>query len=62
MVTLETLHKEMKQMRSELDLLRNVVAEDYPLSDKAQAELDEARVTMDHGDYVNHEDIVKRYG
>jgi len=56
MVTLETLYKEMKQMRSELHFLRHLLEEEYELSDEAIRKLEHARKTP-RSAYISHEDV-----
>lgn len=61
-VTLETLHREMKHMRNELHLLRFIIEDEYELSDEARHELNAARERMEKGEYVPHEEVMKKYG
>jgi hypothetical protein len=57
-VTLETLHKELKQMRNDLHFLKHVMEEEYELSDEAKQRLEIARKTP-RSDYIDHEDVKK---
>jgi len=61
-VTLETIHQEIHQVKSELYRLRNMLADEGELTDEAYRDLEEAREEMGRGDYVTHEEIVAKYG
>ena len=61
-VTLETIYQEIKQVRSELHRVRDMLADEGELADKARRELDEAREEMTHGQYVTHEEVMAKYG
>ena len=60
-VTLEIIHKDMQRIKKELSLLRHLVEEDYELSDEARQKLQKARVDMDSGEYVFHEEMMARH-
>ncbi len=60
--TLNTIQKEIKQMKEELIFLRHVVEENCPLSKWASRELQKARNQMANGNYVQHKDILAKYG
>ena len=61
-VTLETIHEDMQKIKNELLFLRHVMEEEYELSSKAQQKLQAARERMDKGEYIPHEDVMKKYG
>jgi hypothetical protein len=60
--TLNTIQKEIKQMKKELCFLRHVVEEDYPLSKWASREFQKAGNEMANGNYVQHKDVLAKYG
>ena len=57
-VTLETLHREMKHMKNELHLLRYMMEEEYDLSEETIKKLEIARKTP-RSEYIRHEDVKK---
>ena len=61
-VTLEMIHREMKRIKNEFIFFRLLMEEDYELSDKARKDLQEAKERMDKGEYVLHEEVMKKYG
>ena len=61
-VTLETIHEDMQKIKNELLFLRHVMEEEYELSGEARQELQAARERMDKGEYIPHEDVMKKYG
>ena len=61
-VTLETIHEDMQKIKNELVFLRHVMEEEYELSGEARQELQSARERMDKGEYIPHEDVMKKYG
>lgn len=58
-VTLETIHKEIVDIKGEIQFLRHVMEEEYELSDWAKKELAEARKVPD-SDLINHEELKRR--
>lgn len=53
------LHKDVLEIRKELSVIKNILFENYELSDKAKAELAEARKTP-RLKYISHEEVKKR--
>ncbi len=58
-VTMETLHKDIKKLCGEVKLIRNIISEEYELSDWTKKELKEARAVPDSG-LISHEEAKKR--
>jgi hypothetical protein len=58
-ITLETIHKEIKQMQSDLYLLKHIMEEEYELSEKTQEKLDRARKTP-RSEYISHEHVKRK--
>lgn len=61
-VTLETIHKDIKQMQNDLSLVKHIMEEEYELSEETRQELHAARKRMKNGDFVSHETVMKKYG
>lgn len=62
-VTLQKIYKEIEDVKTELHLIRHIMAEDYELSDEVLGELKKARDEMDNrGEFVTHEEIMSKYG
>jgi hypothetical protein len=61
-VTLEMIHREMQQLKSEIHLLRDMMEGEWKLSDATRRELRKAREEMAQGEYVRHDDVVAKYG
>ena len=61
-ITLETIHRKIQQVKAELNILRNMLGDEGELTDGARKELQKARKDMSHGKYVSHEDVVAQYG
>jgi len=61
-VTLETIHQEIQQIKSELHRVRNMLEDEGELTDEARRDLCEAREQMARGDYATHEEIMAKYG
>ena len=61
-ITLETIHKEIQQVKVELYILRAMLANEGELTDEARQELQKAREEMSHGEFVGHEEIMAKYG
>ena len=56
---LATIHRDIKQMKSELLFLRHVMEEEYELSEEAKKQLEMARKTP-RSAYLSHEAVKKR--
>jgi len=61
-VRLETIYREIQQVKSELHRVRDMLTDEGELTEEARRELDEARKEMAHGQYVTHEEVVAKYG
>ena len=61
-MTLDTIHKEIKQLQNDIFVLRHIMEEEYPLSNWASKALKKAREEMGQKNYVPHEEILAKYG
>jgi exonuclease VII small subunit len=61
-VTLETIYREIQQVRSELHRVRDMLEDEGELADEAQQDLDKARDLMARGQYATHEEVLAKYG
>ena len=61
-ITLETIHKDIQQLKNELHRVRSMLENEGELTEEARRELKEAREEMDHGEYIAHEEIMAKYG
>lgn len=61
-VTLETIHKDIEQLKNELHRVRSMLEDEGELTREARRELADARKQMARGEYVAHEEIMARYG
>jgi DNA gyrase/topoisomerase IV subunit A len=43
--TIETIHKEVHELKKDITIIKSILREDFELSDHAKAELKEARET-----------------
>ena len=59
-VTLEEIHKDLKDIKGELKFLKHVIGEEFELSEHAKKELSEARKTPKE-EYISQEDIEKEF-
>lgn len=57
-VTLETIHKEIKEMKGDLHLMRHIMQEEYELSEETKKKLEFARKTP-RSKYIAHKDVKK---
>ena len=53
---IETLHKDIIQLRREVELIRHILEEDYDLDEKARKALEKARKTP-KSDYVDLDEL-----
>ena len=60
-ITLETIHREIQQVRGDLHVLKSMLEDESELTDEARQELKKARKEMDRGDYISHEEIKAKY-
>lgn len=58
-VTLQTIHRELAEIKGDIEFLKHVMKEDYPLSDWATKELAESRKRPD-SELISHENVKKR--
>ena len=58
-ITLETIHKEIQQVRTQLHRLLD---DEGNLSEEARLEIKKAREEMAHGEFISHEEIKAKYG
>lgn len=61
-VTLETIHKEIQQVKGELHVLRSMLNKDSDLTNEARRELEKARKETAKGEYISHEEIMAKHG
>ena len=59
-ITLEHIHKDILEVKSELKRLSSVIEEDFELSESTKKELEEARKEPLSG-YVDHEKVLKEF-
>ena len=57
MTTLESLHKEIQELKSDVEKILEIL-EEYELTDDAKKALSEAR-KIPESEYVSHEDVKK---
>lgn len=58
-VTLDTIYKEVVDIKGEIKLLKHLMEEEYDLSTWAKKELEEARKVPD-SELISHEEVRKR--
>ena len=58
-VNLGTIHKELHDLKKDIEFIKHAVSEDYELSALARKELSEARKVPD-SDLISHDDLKKR--
>ncbi len=56
---IETLHKEILDIKNDLAYIKNILSEEYELSDEAKKQLEIARKTP-VSEYISHEEVKKR--
>jgi len=54
MTTIETVHKDLVDLKKDMDFIKHILAENYELSDGAKKDLKEARETPE-SEYVDLE-------
>ncbi len=57
--TLEHLHKDIEEMKSDLALIKNILYEEYELSEQGKKDLEEARKTP-RSEFIGLEEARKR--
>ena len=55
-ITIQKLHEDLVEIKSELSRLRTLVEEDYELVDDVVEEIEESK-SRSHDDMVNHEEM-----
>ena len=58
-ITLQTIHKDLVDIKGDIEFLKHVTREDYELSDWAKKELAEARKTPD-SELISHDTVKKQ--
>lgn len=58
--TLEHLHKDLKDLKRDMALVKHILSEEHELSEEAKKKLAKARKTSD-SEYVSHEEVRKRF-
>ncbi|MEK6946173.1 MAG: hypothetical protein AABX32_01060 [Nanoarchaeota archaeon] len=58
-VSLETIHKELADIKGDLKFLKHIMKEEYELSGWSKKELAESRKVPD-SDLISHEEVRKR--
>jgi iron-sulfur cluster repair protein YtfE (RIC family) len=61
-ITLETIHRDIQQVKADLHRLLYMLDDEGILTDEARLELKKAREEMACGVYVGHEMIMEKYG
>ena len=56
---LKHMHQELEEIKESIDFIKNILAENYDLSDKAKKQLKIAGKTH-VSDYIDHKDVKKR--
>ena len=59
-VSLEIIHKDLKNLQKDVDFIKHLVAEDFELSQEAKKQLEEARKTP-RAEYISQEDMEKEF-
>ena len=57
-VSLETIHKELHDLKKDIEFLKHIMSEEFELSEWAKKELAEARKVPD-SDLISHEEVKK---
>ena len=61
-ITLETVHREIQQVKADLHRLLFTLDDEGELTDEACQKLQKAREEMNKGKYISHEKIKAEYG
>jgi hypothetical protein len=56
---IEAIHKDIEDMKKSLDFIKNILAEDYELSEETKTQLDIARKTP-VSEYIDHAEVRKK--
>ena len=57
--TLEHLHKDIEDVKKDIALIKNILYEEYEISEQTKKDLEEARNAPD-SEYTSHEEVKKR--
>lgn len=58
--TLEHIHKDLKELKRDMAIVKHILSEEHELSEEAQEKLAKARKTPD-SEYIGHEEVRKRF-
>ena len=61
-ITLETIHADIRQVKTELNRLLTMLDDESELTDTTREALQKAREEMTKGKFVGHEVIMSKYG
>lgn len=56
---IKNLHEDIEEIKKSLDFIKNILAENYDLSESAKKQLEIASKTP-ISEYINHEEVKKR--
>ena len=56
---MQHMHKDIEEIKKALDFIRNILAEDYELSESAKKQLEVASKTP-ISEYIDHEEVKKK--
>ena len=56
---IQHMHKDIEEIKKSLDFIRNILAEDYELSESTKKQLEIARKTP-ISEYIDHEKVKKK--
>ena len=59
-VTVETIHQEITGLHNDIQLIKNILLEEYELSEETIRKLEEARKVPD-SELIDHEEVKKRF-
>ncbi len=59
-ITLEMIHKDIKDLKMEVHRIHSLIEEDYPLKAEIKEELKKSRKEPLSG-YVDHQDVVREF-
>ncbi|ODS38628.1 MAG: hypothetical protein A7315_12100 [Candidatus Altiarchaeales archaeon WOR_SM1_79] len=59
-VTVETIHQDIAGLQDDIKLIKNILLEEYELSEETLMKLEEARKVPD-SELIDHEEVKKRF-
>ena len=59
-VTVETIHHEITGLQDDIKLIKNILLEEYELSEETIRKLEEARKVPD-SELIDHDEVKKRF-